>query len=328
MPDTPAHDGPRGSASRVPEVAGLLVAQKGVLSRAQLREHGVSHGRVQHEIAVGRWTVVAPGVVAAQNVPLSRQQTRWLGVLHAGAHAALTHASACESGGLSWTVDPTVHVLTPKGDLVEPLPGLRFHQTRRPYRGWVTAGGDEPPRIDLEHAVLLTSERDRCLRRAVGRLAAAVQQGLTTADRLLDAAMTIRKLRHGDLFRLALGDIGGGAQSFAEIRVGVLCRAAGLQPPRRQVVRADRDGRRRYLDCSWELPDGRLVVLEVDGGFHRYVDSWWKDLKRERSVVGWNRVVLRCASVELRLEPDGILADLRALGVPRVHPGFVCDLPA
>ena len=275
--------------NRVPEVAALAARQLGVLHRAQLRDLGVSHGRVEHEIDVGRWVAAAPDVVAAQNAGLTRSQRMWLGVLHGGPRATLTHATACEVGGLSWTGDEAVHVLTPKGDLASALPGIRFHQTRRSYDGWVRVDGDGLPCLDIEHAVLLTSERDRHVRRAVGRIAAAVQQQLTTADRLLRASTTIRKLRHGQLFRQSLGDIAGGAQSFAEIDIGTLCREAGLAPPDRQEVRRDKDGRRRYLDCTWRLPSGRCVVLEIDGSFHMQVGNWWRDLRRQRSLVEWNQ---------------------------------------
>jgi hypothetical protein len=110
----------------------------------------------------------------------------------------------------------------------------------------------------------------------------------------------------------------GGAQSFAEIDVGHLCERAGLAQPVRQAVRLDADGQRRYLDCEWELPDGRVVVLEVDGSFHLQVGNWWRDMKRERAVVLSRSTVLRCASIELRLEPWEIMADLREAGVPSV----------
>jgi very-short-patch-repair endonuclease len=78
----------------------------------------------------------------------------------------------------------------------------------------------------------------------------------------------------------------------------------------------DTDGRRRYLDCEWELPDGRVVVLEIDGSFHLKVGNWWRDMKRERAVVLSRSTVLRCASIELRLEPWEVIADLRRAGVP------------
>ncbi|MGH3587119.1 MAG: hypothetical protein ACRDQ0_12430, partial [Pseudonocardia sp.] len=112
------------------------------------------------------------------------------------------------------------------------------------------------------------------------------------------------------------GDIEGGAQSFAEIDVGHLCKEAGLSSPKRQRLRRDKTGRVRYLDCEWELPDGRVIVLEIDGSFHLRVRHWWKDMKRERAVVIAKSSVLRCSTVEIRLEPEDIIDDLRDIGVP------------
>jgi hypothetical protein len=206
-------------------------------------------------------------------------------------------------------------VMTPRGDAVTPLRGYRFHQTRRPYVRWVRPV-DGPSRLPLEHAALLAAERDRNVRRAIGLLAACVQQGLTTAERLILTIPYIRKLRHGRTFAAVLGDIGGGAQSFAELDVGQLCKDFGLVAPTRQVVRLDKEGHRRYLDCVWVLLDGRVVVLEVDGSFHAEVTVWWKDMRRERAVVISGDTVLRCSSIELRLEPADVLSDLRAIGVP------------
>ena len=292
------------------------------MSRAQLRELGWTDGQIDHEIRYERWHAPAWGVVALQNAALTYDQRLWLGVLHAGAGAVLTHLTGARKAGLRWKGDDTIDVLTPKGDLVEPMDGFFFHQTRRPYRRWVrpTTGG--PARLPLEHSALLAAERDPNLRRAMGLLAACVQQGLTTADRLILTKAQIRKLRHGHEFVLALGDIAGGAQSFAEIDVGRLCEEGGLVTPRRQTVRMDTDGRRRYLDCEWVLPDGRVVVLEIDGSFHLQVGNWWRDMKRERAVVLSKSTVLRCSSVEIRLEPWDIVRDLRLAGVPPVS-GFV-----
>jgi hypothetical protein len=206
-------------------------------------------------------------------------------------------------------------VLVSKSHEVEPLEGYVFHQTRRPYLRWVKPA-EGPPRVPLEHAALLTAERDPNVRRAIGLLAACVQQGLSSAQRFGRTIPVIRKLRHGKTFRLVLVDIAGGAQSFAEINVGRLCEEHGLRAPDRQVVRLDKEGRRRYLDCAWILPDGRVVALEIDGSFHAEVRAWWKDMKRERSFVVQGDTVLRCSSIELRLEPADLMADLRAIGVP------------
>jgi hypothetical protein len=314
--------------NRWPQLTELAATQLGVVRRDQLAQLSLSHNDIAHEIRVGRWSAVAPRVVALQNAPLTRDQVLWLGVLHAGAGSALTHGSASEAAGLLWTVDPLVHVITPRGDVVSPLPGIRFHQSRRAYAEWVHPTA-EPRRLRVEHAALLTAERDRFVRRAVGLLAAHVQQRLTTAERLLECSHQIVKLRNGRIFRPALADISGGAHSFAEIDVGRRCAESGLRAPDRQAVRLDQLGRRRYLDCEWVLDDGSVVVLEVDGSFHMRTDHWWRDMPRERAIVISGRRVLRCSSVELRLDPARIIEDLRAIGVPRIAPPrFVSDRSA
>ena len=319
-PSVDVHVGPQTNRKvRLARLEPLAKAQERVASRAQLRGLGWSDDQIDHEIKYGRWHAPAWGVVALQNAPLTYDQRLWLGVLHAGDGAVLTHLTACRRAGLAWKGDDeTIHVLTPKGDLVDPIAGFFFHQTRRPYGRWMRPVPSGPPQLPIEHSALLTAERDRYVRRAVGLLAACVQQRLTTADRLILTARQIRKLRHGAIFLPLLDDIAGGAQSFAEIDVGHLCARAGLAQPTRQAVRTDSDGRRRYLDCEWQLPDGRLVALEVDGSFHLQVGNWWSDMKRERAVVLSRTTVLRCATIELRLEAWEVMADLRRAGVPSV----------
>ena len=84
------------------------------------------------------------------------------------------------------------------------------------------------------------------------------------------------------------------------------------------MSRTDRDGRRRYTDCEWDLPDGRVLVLEIDGGFHREATSYALDMRRQRKLTTKDRIVVRCAAEELRYDPAAVMADLVALGVGRV----------
>lgn len=293
----------------------LAELQALVLSRKQLKDAGWTRFQIDHEIEIGRWQSPAPAVVVLHTGGLEGDQPLWVGVLHAGEGAVLTHLTAARRAGLRWTGGGPIDVLTPRGDAVLPLPGYFFHQTRRPYTTWVrpVAG---PPRLPIEHAALLAAERDHNIRGGIGLLAACVQQQLTTADRFGRTIPLIRKLRHGKTFKFVLGDIAGGAQSFAELDVGRLCDEHRLTRPTRQVVRFDKQGKRRYLDCVWILSDGRVVVLEVDGSFHAEVIAWWTDMKRERAVVVQGDTVLRCSSIELRLEPADIMGDLRRIGVP------------
>ena len=57
-------------------------------------------------------------------------------------------------------------------------------------------------------------------------------------------------------------------------------------------------------------------MLEVDGAFHMEVEHWAADVKRQRKITTPRRTVIRATALELRLEPEGVVEDLRALGVP------------
>jgi hypothetical protein len=243
----------------------------------------------------------------------------WLGVLHAGPGSALSHRTACEQHGLTGWEGEQVEVLMAKSHTVEHLPGFVFHETRRDFRSWVHPAKN-PPTLAVDFAALLTAERQKRIPPGIGVLAACVQQRLTTASRLFSASTAITKLRHGRHFRLALWDIEGGSHSFAELDVVRNCRAFGLMPPSRQRVRLDANGRRRYLDLEWELADGTIIVLEVDGAFHLRTENWWRDLRRERRVVVQGPKVLRCSTIEARLEFAEIAKDLRQIGVPSATP--------
>ncbi|QWZ06527.1 endonuclease domain-containing protein [Nocardioides panacis] len=212
-----------------------------------------------------------------------------------------------------------VTVVVPKSDSLPVLPGVHFVETRRDIVA-MTSPRPGPPHLLLEPALLLFAAYTRSERTAAGVLAAAVQQRLTTPAALDVWLPRMRPLRRSKMFAALLVDLVGGAQSVAEVDVGRLCRRGGLVPPTRQVLRPDRQGRRRYTDCEWALPDGRTVVLEVDGGLHMEAESWWHDMARERELVIAGKVLVRCSTTELRHDPTRIVRDLLALGVPRARP--------
>jgi hypothetical protein len=146
-------------------------------------------------------------------------------------------------------------------------------------------------------------------------VAAAVQQRLTTTARLEEAMRSVGRIRHKAYLRLAIADAATGAESVGEFDLAKLCRRFGLVPPTRQRPRKDSSGRWRYLDSEWELPNGEIVVLEIDGRHHLEVAHWQADIKRERSIVISRRWVLRATVFEMRLEAAAVFSDLRAMGV-------------
>ena len=114
--------------------------------------------------------------------------------------------------------------------------------------------------------------------------------------------------------RLAVDDVGQGAQALSEIDLGRLCRRYGLPQPVRQAVRADRYGRRRYVDAEWISRSGRTIVAEVDGALHLAPRRWWDDQLRQNELVLTGDLVLRFPSVIVRHEQPIVAGQLgRAL---------------
>jgi hypothetical protein len=297
-------------------LAELLTAQCGLVARRQLTRLGLEWERVRNQVAARRWVVLTPRVIGTTTGELTWEQRCWLGVLHAGPHSMLGGLTAASAHGLQGWGSAVVTVLVDDELAFESVEGVRFFRSRRPFE-LLRSQRQGVARARLEPAILLWAAYDAPVRAAHGVLAAAVQQRLTTPERLLEWVDQLQPLRRARAFKRTLADVAGGAQSGAELDVRRMCRRHGLVPPRRQRSRVDRAGRRRWTDCEWDLPGGGILVLEVDGSFHLEVLQWEADLKRARSITTRTRVVVRCSAYELRHEDADVARDLVALGVPR-----------
>jgi hypothetical protein len=199
-----------------------------------------------------------------------------VGVLHCGPRAVLASFSAAESLGLGDWAQAEVHVLAPAGVRRPRVPGLTvvLHRTR----GEVDPLGARP-----------------------------VQQRLTSADALRAAIAAAPRIRHRAALMAAVEDIAMGAHALSEIDFARLRRRHGLPEPVRQQVRRDPSGRRRYLDALWVLPDGRRVVVEVDGALHIQVlrrSASRRD--RDTSRTPWHTTAITIAGTWVRASVDDV----------------------
>jgi len=307
-----------------PAAAGLARAQAGVATRRQLAGAGVSLDVVRAQLDARRWQAWGCHVVVLHNGELSRRQLMWACVLDAGAPAALASHTVLELAGFTpFTREASsIHLVVPRGAKVAPCSAVVVHESRRldPERHQQREG---LPCTPLEQAALDAAAWQRWPRLACAQVAAVVQQRLTSVLRLEEELGRVGRIRHKAHLREALRDIAGGAEALSEIDLVRLCRRAGLAPPQQQRRRRSADGRVRYLDAEWRLPDGELLVLEVDGAHHLDVGHWEADMRRERAVVLAGRRVLRATSFEVRAEPHLLAADLRSAGVPSCQKGAV-----
>lgn len=299
--------------NRPPPWLPAAASQAGLVTRRQLRRLGMTKDYVDTQLDAGRWQEISSTVLATTTGTLTREQLMWAGVLHAGPMSALGGLTALERHGLERWHRDEITVLVAKSHNLEKIKGIKFVETRRPIP--LMTSSKQLSTWRIEPAALHWAAYTPVTRSAYGLLAACVQQGLTTPYRLDGWITRMRPLRRAKPFRRLLGEIAAGTQSGAERDVITMCDTFGLPLPRRQTRRTDSAGRLRFTDAEWRLPDGRVVVLEVDGGFHMTVEHWGADIERERQLIATGVIVVRCTAVELREHPRKVARDLMALGV-------------
>ncbi len=296
------------------ELRALIADQAGMVARRQLNEDGVDADAVRNHIAAGRWAERTPRVISVTTGVLTLEQREWMAVLHAGPRSMLAQLSSANRHGLTGWERPWVSVLVDDELSFEPVPGVDFFRSRRPF-DLLRSPRPGIPVCRLEPAVLLWAGYEATNKAAHGVIAATVQQRLSTASRMTEWVELLRPLRRARPFKRTLSFVDAGAHSGAEVELGRMCRRFGIRAPDRQRQRRDRSGRIRWTDAEWDLPDGTTLVLEIDGAFHADVLQAGEDAKRSRRLTTRTRIVVRCTAYELTHEAAEVAFDLIALGL-------------
>lgn len=295
------------------QLAVLADRQSGVVTREQLHDAGFSKEHVRAAVAARRWQAIGRRVVLLHNGTMSLPQQRWAAVLLPGKPAALAGLTSAAEAGLVGFEDTRIHVVVADDSNARYPSWVAVHNSRR----FVAADGARNggiPRTKPARSVIDAAAWQPYPRRAAALLCAAVQQRVTSAWALERDLTAAGAVRHVSVMRDVLGDVGGGAHTLDELDLGPLARRAGLPTPRRQTVRQEPGGRRRYVDAEFDLPDGQLLVVEIDGAVHLRPQTWWDDMARQNELVIGGSPVLRFSSTDIRLEPQRVVDQLR-----RVH---------
>jgi very-short-patch-repair endonuclease len=293
----------------------LAQRQLHVVRRDQLRPLGVTSHHVHRQVEAGRWRVLGPHVVVLMNGALSRRQWMQAGVCHVGRRGALDGWTRLELAGLAGWDRPGVHVVTDHGRR-EPAPsGLVVHQSRK------------LPAVDIEEGPMRCVTVARAAidaagwlvspRAASGLVLAVAQQRLATPGEMLDVLERIWRVRHTALLREVLHDAIAGAESDAERDVGVMLKTIGYRSVRRQVW-IEVPGDRFRVDLMASLPDGRTLVVEVDGPSHDDPEQQARDAARDALLISLGYVVLHIRVSLLRADRTAVLLQLRSIWTRRL----------
>lgn len=236
-----------------------------VRSSAELAAAGVTRSALVANLAADRWRRHGRAIVLHRG-PLSRDQRWRVALINCGPRSVLTAFTAAELAGLTGWERDEVHVLAPTGSRPPRHCTIRIRLHRSEV--WPVATAGRIRSQSLAPALLRAAGTFTSARPACGILAAAVQQRLLSPVLLRDVLLQASRAKHRAVLLSAVQDIEGGSQALSEIDFVRLCRKARLPLPIQQELRRDSFGRRRYLDATWRLRDGRLLVVEVDGALH------------------------------------------------------------
>jgi hypothetical protein len=134
-----------------------------------------------------------------------------------------------------------------------------------------------------------------------------VQQGLTAPGALRTALEAAGRVRRRRFIASMLDDIEGGAQALSELDFIKFCKRHDLPPPEHQERRRDASGRFRYLDVRIRRRDGKVVLLEIDGGIHLEGSTFWADQVRDNDLYLSGTDRMRFAAWAIRFDdPDAV----------------------
>ncbi len=220
-------------------------------------------------------------------------------MFEAGPRAFLDGASSLRAGGLKKFDVDRIRVSVPRGARVRRGKGLDIRQTRRWAADDVVSGGG-PPRSRNEVAAIRAALWAQSNRQAALILTMAVQQGLTTAERLGVEMLRVKRDKRRSFIQAVLLDLLGGVRSLGELEFARELRRRGLPEPTRQVLRRGRDGK-YYLDVIW---DQWGLIVEIDGIHHSWAQNVVADALRQNDVTLQSATVLRLPLLGLRVAAD------------------------
>ncbi|WP_395657733.1 hypothetical protein [Nocardioides sp.] len=282
----------------------LLRRQAGVISRRQVLEHGGTDVDIERLLRRRVWAAAHAGVYVDHTGSLTWDQRAWAAVLR-HAPAALTGRSALRAHRMrvSPAIAPDhepIDVVVAAGRRVTPATGVRV--TRSRDLSAISQPGARPPRVRLEHAVLVAASAAPTEDAAVAVLADACQEGRTTSQRLREALRRHPRMRRRRLLAAVLADVEDGALSALERRYLVRVeRAHGLPRGTRQQRAVGTDGRSTYPDVRYAA---QRTIVELDGRLaHDRAAKGWADIDRDLEAaaagditvrVAWGQVLVPC----------------------------------
>lgn len=280
--------------------------QSGVVDRGQALASGLTDKQIRWRLERGRWRALHRGVYLTNPGAVTWPARAWAALLWAGPGSVLVLGSAAFVSRWERTEPAVISVGVPIGRRVRPTAGVAMFRRQRLTTQRV---GGLPVTRAAQTVIDLADLTTTSLDDAVGLAARACQSGRVTASGLLAELDTRTRHRHGGLLRLALGEIGDGAESLPEVWfVTRVQRPHGLPTFVRQVVEVGGT-------CT-DLKNVEFgVTVEIDGQVWHAGERFHTDRRRDRGSAARGDVTVRLTYLDLARDACSIADDIaRVLG--------------
>jgi hypothetical protein len=282
--------------------------QRGILSRSQALAAGLSPAMIRARLDSGRWQRLSGGTYATFSGEVSPAQRRWGALLRAGRGSVLSHRSAAEEAGFAAGTPGPVHVTVEAERRVGAVAGIVVHRSRHiKARRHPTR---MPPQTRVEETVLDLAVDAIGLDEAMGWIAAACGQRLTTPARVGKALAARERMHRRRELEAALADVALGCHSVLEGRYLRDVEAAhGLPEATRQHMRR-RAGGAWYDDVHYAE---HAVRVELDGRAAHPAAGRWRDHRRDNAAAEAGDMVLRYGYSDVTERPCQVARQVAAV---------------
>jgi len=266
----------------------LLSLQRGVISRSQAINLGLSDHAIEGRLRTGSWRQLQWGVYAAFTGQPPRAAMLWAALLRSGTGAVLSHQTAAELYGLTDKAGAAIHVTVPTARRIRGATDLVIHRSSR-----IAVACHPvllPTRTRIEETVIDLTQTARDSDEAFHWLSRACGSRLTTASHLQVALGQRKQAQFRSELVSGLTAIANGVHSPLEYRyVRGVERPHKLPRAKRQVL-VTLGQARRYLDNLYEEFG---VAVELDGHAAHLVHDRWRDVHRDNAMTGAGIITLR-----------------------------------
>jgi len=279
--------------------------QRGVVTRKQAIEAGLSRETISYRVRSGRWQQLHTGVYAVFSGKPDRQAVLWAAVLRAGTGAMLSHQTAAELDDLLDEPAPRIHVTIPSNRRLQAMKGVVIHHRLDAKR--IIHPAHLPPRTWIEDTVLDLADDARTSWDAVGWITRAIGRRLTTRDQLRGALAQRSRFRWRSEVALALSPDADGIHSALEYRYFRDVERPHRLPKARRQARVKRGDAIEYRDV---LYDEFELAVELDGQIAHQPEDRWRDVRRDNAAAAQGLVTLRYSYRDVTVSPCAVAKEV------------------